>query len=63
MEMELVNFGIGGCWLAYMIWKEKTHFKEFKESINNNTKVMHELQVVIASTLPYAIEGDRMGYQ
>jgi len=49
METILLNYGALGLWTGYMIWKEKNHYKEMKESLDNNTKVMHEIQVVLAS--------------
>lgn len=46
----LVQMGIAGLWIIYLIWKEKRFQETIRASIDNNTNVIEKLI--------YALEND-----
>lgn len=46
----LVQMGVAGLWIIYMVWKEKKFQDTIRTSIDNNTNVIEKLC--------YALEAD-----
>ena len=43
----LVQLGVAGLWLIYMIWKEKKFYEMIKTSIDNNTATIEKLHYAL----------------
>lgn len=43
----LVQLGVAGLWLIYMIWKEKKFYEMVKISIDNNTEALEKLRFAL----------------
>ena len=43
----LVQMGVAGLWIIYLIWKEKKFNELIKTSLENNTKALERLEYAL----------------
>lgn len=43
----LVQLGVAGMWIIYMVWKEKSFQETIKRSLDNNTQVIEKLIIAL----------------